>query len=146
MEFGYDDKIAKKYLNDPEKIADKSENIETLKELYYGNDGDRNGIRNFLDGLIELEKKEKEKDKVVLSTIHSAKGLEWKYVFLAACNERILPYYRDKLGAVKRDDELRLFYVAISRSKDFLFVTHSMNNNWRELAPSQFLDIINGYT
>lgn len=146
MQFGYDDKIAKKYLNDPEKISDKSENIETLKELYYGNEGDRIGIRNFLDGLIELEKKEKEKDKVVLSTIHSAKGLEWKYVFLAACNERILPYYRDKLGVIKRDDELRLFYVAISRSKDFLFVTHSMNNNWRELAPSQFLDIINGYT
>ncbi len=146
MQFGYDDKIAKKYLNESEKIADKSENIETLKELYYGNDADKNGIRNFLDGLIELEKKEKEKDKVVLSTIHSAKGLEWKYVFLAACNERILPYYRDNLGVIKRDDELRLFYVAISRAKDFLTVSHSMNNNWRELAPSQFLEIINGYT
>ena len=80
----------------------------------------------------------------MLSTIHSAKGLEWKYVFVAGCNETILPYYREELTKSKKDDELRLFYVAVSRAKDFLALTYADNSNWSELEPSQFLDIIEG--
>ena len=89
-----------------------------------------------------MGKREKDKEKVILSTIHSAKGLEWKYVFLAGCNEKILPFYFDKLSKVKKDDELRLFYVAVSRAKDFLTITHSNNHEWRKLEPSHFIEII----
>lgn len=140
--FDYHYLISKKYSHDPEKIEDKGENIETLKELFKGYEYNLEGIKDFLDSLIEMEKREKDKEKVILSTIHSAKGLEWKYVFLAGCNEKILPFYFDKLSKVKKDDELRLFYVAVSRAKDFLTITHSENNNWKELEPSQFLEII----
>lgn len=142
--FNYKKKIEKKYHSDPQKIEDKQENINVLKELFKDHGYAERNIRDFLDSLIEMEKKEKDDDKVVLTTIHSAKGLEWKHVYLAGCNDTILPSYRGKLSKIKKDDELRLFYVAISRAKDFLTITHSLNHNWQELEPSQFLEIIDG--
>lgn len=140
--FNYEQKLAEKYFSEPEKVEDKLENIGVLKELILDYEFNDSGIREFLDSLMEIEKKEKDKNKVILTTIHSAKGLEWKYVYLVGCNETILPFYRGKLSKIKRDDELRLFYVAVSRTKDFLTITHSINHNYRELEPSQFLDII----
>ena len=142
--FDYCNKLEKKYSLEPEKIEDKMENIGVLTELFQDYNFNREGVRNFLDSLIEMEKKEKDDNKVVLSTIHSAKGLEWKHVYLAGCNENILPFYRGELSKIKRDDELRLFYVAVSRAKDFLTITHSSNHGWEELEPSQFLDIMEG--
>ena len=56
----------------------------------------------------------------------------------------ILPSYRGKLNKIKKDDELRLFYVAVSRAKDFLTIMYSSNHGYRELEPSQFLEIIEG--
>src|SRR3989338_820271 len=141
-EFRYIDRLDRKYEDEPEKLDDKHENIKLIEDLFKGHSPDAAGIQEFLDGLIELDKKEKTKDKVILSTIHSAKGLEWKYVFLAACNEKILPFYKGELTRIKKDSELRLFYVAISRAKDFLIISHSAKNNWKELNPSRFLDII----
>ncbi len=140
--FDYYKKISKKYAHEPEKIEDKEENIETLKGLFEGFKYNNEGVISFLDSLIEMERREKDKNKVILSTIHSAKGLEWKHVFLAGCNDKILPFYFDKLSKIKRDDELRLFYVAVSRAKDFLTITHSNNHEWRWLEPSPFLKII----
>ncbi|MBI2629853.1 ATP-dependent helicase [Candidatus Pacearchaeota archaeon] len=140
--FGYSEKISRKYSNEPEKIEDKEENIETLKELFNDFKQDNKGITAFLDSLIEMEKREKDKNKIILSTIHSAKGLEWKHVFIAGCNDKIIPFYFDNLSKVKRDDELRLFYVAVSRAKDFLTITYSNNHDWRWLEPSPFLKII----
>ena len=142
--FDYKRSLDKKYSLDPKKIEDKQENINILIELFKEYNPTLKGISNFLDSLIEIGKKEKDKRKVILSTIHSAKGLEWKHVYLAGCNETILPFYKNDLSSIKRDDELRLFYVAVSRAKDFLTITYSLNGNWRDLEPSQFLEIIEG--
>jgi len=140
--FKYHERISKKYIYELEKIEDKEENIETLKELSKGFKYNEEGIINFLDSLIEMEKREKDKNKIILSTIHSAKGLEWKHVFIAGCNDKILPFYFDTLSKIKRDDELRLFYVAVSRAKDFLTITYSNKHDWREVEPSPFLEVI----
>lgn len=134
--------LENKYKDEELKLEDKFENIKLLLDLYKGYSYDIKGIKNFLDGLIEIEKKEKDDNKVKISTIHSAKGLEWKYVFLVCCNEKILPYYKEKLTNIKRDSELRLFYVAISRAKEHLYITHSFRHKWQILEPSQFLDVI----
>lgn len=145
----YYDIIEKKYLKEPRKIEEKIENLEILEELIKEYSKDKEGIKQFLDSLIDLEKKERSKNKITISTIHSAKGLEWKNVFLVSCNERILPFYTKELRKVKRDSELRLFYVAISRAKDNLNISYSFHNGWKDLAPSQFLEIIEddpGYT
>jgi DNA helicase II / ATP-dependent DNA helicase PcrA len=142
-EFGYSERLVNKYKKEPEKLQDKLENIEVLKELFKEYGSSKNQIREFLDSLIELGRKDKTEDKVILSTIHSAKGLEWDNVFLISCNERTLPFYRRELDSIKRDSELRLFYVAISRAKNSLVITHYDENDWgRNNERSQFLDII----
>ncbi len=129
-----------KSISDDEPIsADLLEEADSAKNT-------KAGINSFLDSLIELEKRDKtNRNKVTLSTIHSAKGLEWSHVFLVSCNEKTLPFYRgnSELTSTKRDSELRLFYVALSRAKNSLTITHSDYNQWgSELAPSQFLDIL----
>jgi len=138
--FNYRDYLRNKYGDSLEKIEDKERNIELLLDLYSFKNN-KEGLRNYLDSLLKLEKRDNGR-KVTLSTIHSAKGLEWKHVFLICCNEKILPFYREDLHTTKRDEELRLFYVAISRSKDTLTITHSEKAGWIEQEPSRFLDIL----
>jgi DNA helicase-2/ATP-dependent DNA helicase PcrA len=140
-EFNYERLIENIYHYDITKLKEKRENIKLLKDLYVPY-GDGMGIMRFLDELIEIDKNDKTEGKVMLSTIHSAKGLEWKHVFLVCCNEGILPYYKEELGAVKRDSELRLFYVAISRAMDQLYVSGSRSHNWSEYDPSHFLELV----
>src|SRR3989344_1080748 len=141
-DFGYINYLKNKYHDDSEKLNDKFENIKVFEELF-GEESAKEEIKVFLDGLIELEKREKTRDKVTLSTIHSAKGLEWENVFLASCNEKTLPFYIQNLEKIKRDSELRLFYVAVSRAKSSLVITHYDETDWgAELERSQFLEIL----
>ena len=142
--FEYFNYLEKKYSQDIEKIEDKEENVNVLIDLFEEFKLNPDGIREFLDSLIGVEKKKNDSDKVTLTTIHSAKGLEWKHTYISGCNETILPSYVGGLTKTKIDDELRLFYVAVSRAKDFLTITHSVNCDYKKLEPSQFLDIIDG--
>ncbi len=141
---GYKSYLIKNYEHEKKRLEDKFENIEVLKNLFKDYTNSKESIKEFLYSLMDLDKKEKTAEKVILSTIHSAKGLEFKHVFLVQCNEGILPYYNQgKLEDIKKDEELRLFYVAISRAKDFLTISHSrFGNNFKEYEASQFLDII----
>jgi DNA helicase II / ATP-dependent DNA helicase PcrA len=59
--------------------------------------------------------------KVIIMTIHSAKGLEFDYVFIPKVREGIIPHYKSE----DIDEECRLFYVAITRAKEKLFITTS---------------------
>jgi len=139
--FNYEGLINQVYHYDLKRLKEKRVNIRLLKELYAPY-GDGMGIMRFLDELIDIDKNDSTEGKVILSTIHSAKGLEWKHVFLVCCNEGILPYYKQELGAVKRDSELRLFYVAISRAMDKLYVSCSRSHNWSEYDPSHFMELV----
>ena len=69
---------------------------------------------------------------VVLSTIHSAKGLEWNNVIVAGMSDGILPSFRSFLGELSPaqldkniNDEKKKFYVAVTRSRENLFLTYS---------------------
>lgn len=136
--FNYLVYLEEKY-RESNKLNDKLENIHVLEELFKTHNGN---INSFLDSLIDIEKKEKSEEKVTLSTIHGAKGLEWKTVFLISANEGILPFYKEELTKAKRDSELRLFYVAISRAKDDLIISYSRFSGYKRMAPSQFILII----
>lgn len=142
IESGYRDYVLSKYSDEPSKLEDKQDNIDTLIVMYKDN---ADSLLSFLDSLHESDKKEKSEGKVILSTIHSAKGLEWKHVFLVSCNEKILPFYRGELSPLKRDSELRLFYVAISRAKKGLYISSHMVNGFSRYVPSHFLSILQKY-
>ncbi len=82
-----------------------------------------------------------EKGKVTLSTIHSAKGLEWYAVFIPHALEGMFPSNR-ATNLEEMEEERRLFYVACSRAKEELYITYP-NNIWSYDAvfhlPSRFL-------
>jgi len=61
--------------------------------------------------------------KVILSTIHAAKGLEFKHVFLMALSEGIFPGKRAESDQ-EVEEERRLCYVAITRAKNFLYLSN----------------------
>ncbi len=95
------------------------------------------------DGYEEEEKTE----MLVLSTIHQAKGLEWPYVFLIWCADGMLPLARALKEKDGEEEERRLFYVALTRAKDELYLccpaldfSRGMGNI--ALAPSRFISEI----
>lgn len=63
-------------------------------------------------------------DRLTLSTIHSAKGMEWKVVYVIEAIDGMVPFYRAAGDASQLEEERRLFYVALTRAKDWLYVCH----------------------
>jgi DNA helicase-2/ATP-dependent DNA helicase PcrA len=83
---------------------------------------------------------------LVLSTIHSAKGLEWSVVFVMQCLDGVLPSSYAVDDEDQLDEELRLMYVATTRAKDHLFFTypaiaHSAGGEFFT-KPSRFLSVM----
>lgn len=66
-------------------------------------------------------------DAVVIATIHAAKGLEYKIVFVAGLDEKILPVSRGFDNPDDLEEERRLMYVAVTRAKERLYLTRSMS-------------------
>ena len=73
---------------------------------------------------LQLQHFEPVKQLVTLSTIHAAKGLEWRKVYLVGASEGLLPY-RMAQSDQELDEERRLSYVAITRAKRSLVITYS---------------------
>lgn len=65
-------------------------------------------------------------DQLVLSTIHQAKGLEWKVVFVIGLSEGLFPHARSMSNEDSLEEERRLFYVATTRAQEDLVLTHPM--------------------
>ncbi len=80
-------------------------------------------------------------DRISLMSLHSAKGLEWKAVFIAGCEEGIIPC--TLFGNTDIEEEKRLFYVGITRAKEFLFLSYAekrkLGPRILNLKPSSFL-------
>lgn len=88
-------------------------------------------------------------EQVVLMTIHIAKGLEWPIVFLAGMEDGLFPSLREREGTsedVALEEERRLAYVAITRAREKLVLTHARTRRqWGEIrmqGPSRFLEDI----
>ena len=77
---------------------------------------------------------------VVLSTIHSAKGLEWDTVFVAGLEERVLPHHL----AEDIEEERRIAYVGLTRARRRLGLTYAAERFGDNARPSQFLFEIGG--
>lgn len=95
----------------------------------------------------EEEIEERQEDKVILSTIHQAKGLEWSYVFLIWCADGMIPLRRALKEPGGEEEERRLFYVAVTRAKDQLYISSPVLDYTRSagtltLSPSRFISEI----
>ncbi len=80
-------------------------------------------------------------DAVTVSTLHSAKGLEYRLVFMPDANEGIVPYRRAVLAA-DIEEERRLFYVGMTRAKDALFISYVRSSGDKERYVSRFVEEI----
>ncbi len=133
--------LKQKYDDWPQRISD----LEVMKEIT----NKYASLRDFLaDFTIDPPEKNgspgdsylsAEEKPLSLSTIHSAKGLEWECVFLIGLVEGVLPSsfaLNDEEGI---EEEHRLFYVALTRAKNFLYLTAHYEN--RSFAYNQFNQI-----
>lgn len=138
------------YKKDGEEGLERIENIRELVSLgtKYREYGPEEAIEHLLEdsalGSDQDELKEKEEfDAVRLMTIHSAKGLEFPYVFITGLEEGLFPH--EKLGEerVDEEEERRLFYVALTRAKKKVYLSYAhirtIFGSQRVNAPSSFL-------
>ena len=123
-----------------EAEIDRIENIAALKSniVEYVNNQEELGEVPTLPGFLEeyalvadVDKYDTEADAVVLMTIHSAKGLEFPIVFLPGMEDGIFPGIQNILGASEdMEEERRLAYVAITRAKRQIFISHAKTRIW----------------
>lgn len=84
-------------------------------------------VEMFMENVM-LQKTEREdlsQDKVHLSSIHAAKGTEFTVVVVVGCEQGTLPSFRSLADAEALEEERRVFYVAMTRAKDHLYLLHS---------------------
>src|SRR5688572_17274066 len=92
------------------------------------------------------EDKDKDPEKVTLMTIHMAKGLEFKYVYIVGMEEDLFPSQMMLSSRADLEEERRLFYVAITRAEKRLFLSYALTRyrfgRLKNCEPSRFLDDI----
>ena len=127
------------------------ENLEEFKSITK-NFEDINGyvsLRDFLEEISlvsDMEEHKNNTDVITLMTIHSAKGLEFDYVFIIGLEEGIFPHNNCMMSSSELEEERRLCYVAITRSKKKLYLVNAKkrvlfgNENYN--MPSRFIDEI----
>ncbi|MBN2280037.1 MAG: UvrD-helicase domain-containing protein [Candidatus Marinimicrobia bacterium] len=71
---------------------------------------------------------------VKIMTLHAAKGLEFDHVFIAGCENRLLPFSLYKYMESDIEEERRLFYVGMTRSKKYLYLTHAKKRKIRGMT------------
>ena len=99
----------------------------------------------------ELENQEKnhqtgnkvDEKKVQLMTMHAAKGLEFKSVYIIHANEGEIPYQKART-AKELEEERRMFYVAMTRAKDKLNISYILEKSGKAIRPSRFVNEILG--
>lgn len=103
-------------------------------------------IPEFLNSLVldEVSTNQTDTEHVTISTVHSAKGLEWEHVYILNCVNERFPSARTKQGSKEDEEELRCFYVAITRAKSRLYLyAPEMLLNGRSYDPttlSRYID------
>ena len=128
------------------KVRDLEKRCTAIKKLleYFGD----TTISEFISNIhLNYEVDCDVEDTLFLTTVHSAKGLEWTYVYVIDMNSKDFPskrssFFKDELDNF--EEERRLFYVAASRAKKFLNITYHHNDDYKmspfinELNPSKY--------
>lgn len=128
--------------------AGEQERLDNLAELkqsideYEKTSGEENTLEEYLQSiaLYTNNDREKDKDSVTMMTIHTAKGLEFPYVFVCGVNEGIFPSKHVDTEAML-EEERRMAYVACTRAERGLYISDAEGLNYDESFryPSRFI-------
>ena len=116
-----------------ENTVEAETRIQNLEEfltvaIEFEEESADNSLAEFLESITlssDLDEMQDEDNSVTLMTLHSAKGLEYPVVFLVGMEEGIFPGYKSIGEPRELEEERRLFYVGITRAKQFLHLTCS---------------------
>jgi DNA helicase-2/ATP-dependent DNA helicase PcrA len=130
-----------------DRSAEAPGRLENLKELIRSME-EYESLRSFLEhvALVMDAEKNEDLDAVNIMTLHSAKGLEFRTVFLPGWEEGLFPHQRalDEGGRSGLEEERRLAYVGLTRAKKNLHIWFVSNRRihglWQSTIPSRFLD------
>jgi DNA helicase-2/ATP-dependent DNA helicase PcrA len=132
----------------PGESMDRVENVRALVSaaVEYEKEAEDPGLQGFLDrsALVSDADEVGARPGVTLMTIHCAKGLEFPVVFLAGLEENLFPHSRSVASADDLEEERRLCYVAITRARERLFLSHAFSRLQQGIPmsnrPSRFLE------
>ena len=141
--------ILKEHYDDYPKRMRDLEHLYTIAERY-------GKLNDFLadlaleppdESVADVEAGDRDDERLVLSTIHSAKGLEWQCVFLIWTVDGRFPSAYSFTSEEELEEERRLFYVAVTRAKKHLHLTYPVNVYDKATGsvlskPSRFLDAV----
>lgn len=133
-----------------EDALNRMQNISEFinKAVEYDKENPEGGLTGFLEDVslvADIDSYESGDEAVVLMTLHSAKGLEFPYVFMVGLEEGVFPSFRAVVYGTEKDieEERRLCYVGITRAREELFLTHAKSRMQHGItqynAPSRFL-------
>lgn len=129
------------------KVDQTIENLLWKKLTEFQKDKTEFSLSEFITSLaLEFDSIiENSSDTINLLTVHAAKGLEFEAVFIYGMNQGDFPLFLSQNQNDEQHliDELKLFYVAITRAKRFLFITAVLQINNNSIKPSSFLNYIN---
>ncbi|GAC1333016.1 MAG: UvrD-helicase domain-containing protein [Chloroflexota bacterium] len=113
---------------------DRWNNILELRTVAqdYADEPPMEGLRSFMENVSLLGETDEIKDdrpRVTLLTLHAAKGLEYRVVFLVGMEENLFPHVRSLDDPQQMEEERRLCYVGITRAKEQLYLVHAAHRN-----------------
>lgn len=130
----------------------KLDNLEEFKSITRSFE-ENNGNVSLEDFLMEISlvsdvnEQKQDEDRVTLMTLHSAKGLEFEVVFIIGLEEGLFPHINSSMDVKDLEEERRLFYVAITRAKKYLYFLNArcrmLFGNSSINMPSRFIEEIN---
>ena len=124
---------AEELLEIAEQLKESGSGFKTFEEWF-------THIRNYSARLKEqAARRQAREDAVTLSTMHSAKGLEYRVVYILDANEGVTPHHKAVLDA-DMEEERRLFYVAMTRAKERLHVMSVRERYHKKADISRFVE------
>lgn len=129
-----------------DKNPDAPGRLENLKELVSAI-GEFGSLQDFLEhvALVMENQENSSGDMISIMTLHGAKGLEFDNVFLPGWEEGLFPSQRtmDENGLAGLEEERRLAYVALTRARKLIFISHAASRllygSWVSALPSRFI-------
>jgi DNA helicase-2/ATP-dependent DNA helicase PcrA len=140
MDKGYEDYLKLNFENYKDRVEDLDQFVNFVVNY--------DSLDKLLSDVMLSERfatdNEQKDNVVVLSTIHQAKGLEWKYVMIIGLRDGDFPHYKSLDDQNQIEEERRLFYVAVTRARDelsMLYPVRKFSYQYGETTagPSMFL-------